>query len=350
MKNWKVVAVSPDASMKETLAAIDKGAMQIALVVDGDDHLLGTVTDGDIRRALLRGETMETPTQKFMNTNPYTGLVDEDKEIWQRTMQRHSLRHLPLLDSTGRICGLVSYVPPAEPLRENPVVLMAGGLGTRLRPLTDAQPKPLLKIGEKPILETIIENFVTQGFYRFYICLNYKGDMIRGHFGDGRRWGAQITYIEERQRMGTAGALSLLPEPPDRPFFVMNGDLLTKVDFVRLLQFHQRNHAAATLCVREHTDTVPYGVVQLDGYEVKSLIEKPTQRYYVNAGIYVLDPEVVRRIPDGGYYDMPILINDLLRDERPIYSFPLREYWIDIGRMGDFEQAQTDYCAVWETP
>lgn len=350
MKDWKIVALSADASMKEALAVIDKGAMQIALVADGDDHLQGTVTDGDIRRALLRGEPLDTPVGKFMSASPYTGLVEEGKDIWQRTMQRHSLKHLPLLDSCGRICGLATYVPPAEPRRANPVVLMAGGLGSRLYPLTEHQPKPLLKVGEKPILETILENFLAQGFYRFYVCINYKGQMIRDHFGDGRRWDAEIAYVEERQRMGTAGALSLLPEAPQQPLIVMNGDLLTKVDFVRLLQFHQRNHSAATLCVREHSYTVPYGVVEMDGYAVTGLVEKPTQRYYVNAGIYVLNPEVLGRIPGDSYYDMPTLLNDLLAERQPVFSFPLREYWIDIGRMGDFEQAQTDYGEVWEGP
>lgn len=268
MKDWKIVALAAEASMKEALAVIDKGAMQIALVVDGEEHLLGTVTDGDIRRALLRGEPLDTPVSRFMSANPYTGLLEEDEDIWQRTMQRYSLKHLPLLDSTGRVRGLATYVPPAEPRRPNWVVLMAGGLGSRLGPLTQHQPKPLLKVGEKPILETIIENFLAQGFYRFYICINYKGQMIRDYFGDGSRWDAEITYVEENRRMGTAGALSLLPEAPQLPLIVMNGDLLTKVDFVRLLQFHRRNQAAATLCVREHSHTVPYGVVEMDGYAV----------------------------------------------------------------------------------
>ncbi|WP_217994812.1 sugar phosphate nucleotidyltransferase [Methylogaea oryzae] len=274
MKDWKIVALAAEASMKEALAVIDKGAMQIALVVDGEEHLLGTVTDGDIRRALLRGEPLDTPVSRFMSANPYTGLLEEDEDIWQRTMQRYSLKHLPLLDSTGRVRGLATYVPPAEPRRPNWVVLMAGGLGSRLGPLTQHQPKPLLKVGEKPILETIIENFLAQGFYRFYICINYKGQMIRDYFGDGSRWDAEITYVEENRRMGTAGALSLLPEAPQLPLIVMNGDLLTKVDFVRLLQFHRRNQAAATLCVREHSHTVPYGVVEMDGYAVTGLVEK----------------------------------------------------------------------------
>lgn len=350
MKDWKSVVLSTGTTMKEALAIIDKGAMQIALVVDGNDHLLGTVTDGDVRRALLRGEPLDTLVRSFMNPNPCTGLVEEEEDIWQRTMQRHSLKHLPLLDSSGRVCNLATIMSPVEPRRNNPVVLMAGGLGTRLRPLTEAQPKPLLKVGEKPILGIIIENFIAQGFQRFYICINYKGQMIRDYFGDGRRWNVQITYVEERQRVGTAGALSLLPALPDQPFIVMNGDLLTKVDFVRLLQFHQRNNAMLTLCVREYSHTVPYGVVELDNYAVKGLVEKPTQRHSVNAGIYVLDPSVLARIPEGDYYDMPTLINEMLGEHQAVFSFPLREYWIDIGRMGDFEQAQTDYGVVWEEP
>lgn len=348
MKDWKTVALTSSASMKDALSVIDKGAMQIALLVDQDNRLLATITDGDIRRALLRGEPLDAPVQSFMNPNPYTGMVEEGEEIWQRTMQRHSLKHLPLLDSSGHICGLATYVQPAEPLRSNPVVLMAGGLGKRMLPLTETRPKPLLKVGEKPILETIIENFIAQGFHQFYISINYKGQMIRDYFGDGRRYDAEIVYLEEKQRLGTAGALSLLPKQPELPFFVMNGDLLTKVDFVRLLQFHQRNSAAMSLCVREYNHTVPYGVVEMEGYSVKGLVEKPVQHCFVSAGIYVLNPEVLSRIPENTYYDMPTLLNALLAENLPVVSFPLREYWLDIGRMGDFEQAQTDYGVIWE--
>lgn len=344
MRDWKTTAVRPSATIQQVMEVIDKdGVLQIALVVDENNHLLGTVTDGDIRRAILRGGSLNDEISKFMNANPITGLVDEDPSIWQRTMLRHTLRHLPLIDSNGRIADLTCLEPPKEPTRDNPVVLMAGGLGTRLRPLTEQKPKPLLTIGNKPILETIIENFVSQGFYRFYICINYRGEMIRDHFKDGSKWGASITYIEERTRLGTAGALSLISDKIQLPFFVMNGDLLTKVDFVRLAEFHKQQQNMITMCIREYRYQIPYGVVKLNNHKILELREKPIQYYHVNAGIYMLDPTLLSYIPENEYYDMTTLIETLINRNAAVGSFPLREYWMDVGRIEDFEQAHNEY-------
>ena len=348
MRDWKKIAVAPTATIHEVMQTIDQGTMQIALVVDENDHLLGTVTDGDIRRAILHGNGLETEIAEFMNANPVTGLMDEEASAWQRTMKRHELRHLPLLDAQGCVKRLTILIPPEEPQRDNLVVLMAGGLGSRLRPLTDDTPKPLLEIGSKPILETILESFIAQGFHRFQLCINYKGDMIREHFGNGERWNVEIGYIEEEQRMGTAGALSLLPEIPNAPFFIMNGDLLTKVDFVRLLAFHQQQKNSVTMCVREHRQQVPYGVVKLDEHRIVELKEKPIQYSFVNAGIYVLQPEAIKQIPARQFFDMPDLVNKLLDQDLPVGSFPLREYWMDVGRIEDFEQAHVDYSKQFE--
>lgn len=343
INDWKKIAVKSDSTMKEVLLVISDGNMQIALVVDDGCHLAGTVTDGDIRRALLRGNELDTPVSSLMNDSPTTGLLDEDKSLWQRTMQRHTLRHLPLLDSNGCVVGLARFEFPKEPKRDNPVILMAGGLGTRLHPLTQSQPKPLLEVGSKPILETIIENFAEHGFHKIYLCINYKGEMIKQYFGDGSRWNVEIEYIEEQKRMGTAGALSLLPKSPDMPFFVMNSDLLTKVDFVRLLHFHQKHSGSATLCTREYSHQIPYGVINLEGHDVIDMVEKPTHRFSVNAGIYVLEPETLNDIPDDCFFDMPSLINVLLENKKTVSSFPIHEYWIDIGRMQEFKQAHEDY-------
>ncbi len=343
INDWKKAAVKSNVNMKNVLMAISEGNMQIALVVDDECHLTGTVTDGDIRRALLRGDGLNTPINSLMNDNPITGLLDEDEFLWQRTMQRHTLRHLPLLDSNGCVVGLARFEPPKEPKRDNPVILMAGGLGTRLHPLTQSQPKPLLEVGSKPILETIIENFADHGFHNIYLCINYKGEMIKKYFSDGSRWNVEIKYIEEKKRMGTAGALSMLPNKPDAPFFVMNSDLLTKVDFVRLLHFHQKQSASATMCTREYTHQIPYGVINLEGHDVVSMVEKPTQRFSVNAGIYVLEPETLEDIPADIFFDMPSLINTLLDNKKSVASFPIHEYWIDIGRMQEFKQAHEDY-------
>lgn len=343
--SWTEVAIGPGASMREAMETLDSGARQIVLVMDPDGcHLLGTVTDGDVRRALLKGKTMDAPTREFMNPNPVTGLVEEGRAIWQRTMERHTLRHLPLLNAAGCVAELVSYEVPAEPVRSNAVVLMAGGLGTRLRPLTDTMPKPLIPVGSKPVLETIIDSFVAQGFNNLFVCINYLGSMIRDRIGDGARWGISITYLEEERPLGTAGALSLLPERPSEPVIVMNGDLLTGVDFVRVLEFHAAQRVMLTVAMREYVDRVPYGVLELgEGYRIVRLTEKPSQRHHVSAGIYVIEPEVLDLIPSGSHYDMTELVNGLLSTGKAVGSFPIRDYWIDIGQLEDLEQAHNDY-------
>jgi len=348
IQEWQQITIPPEASIRRALEAIDRGRRQIALVVEEGHHLAGTVTDGDIRRGLLRGCDLETPIREVMNPNPVTGLQGEDERIWQRTMQRHSLRHLPILDRHGCIVDLVEFRLPAEPSRSTPVVIMAGGLGTRLRPLTENLPKPLIPVGPRPVLETIIENFADQGFENILLCLNYKGEMIRAHFGDGERFGVHIRYIVEDRRLGTAGALSLLPEPPDEPIIVMNGDLLTKVDFVRLLDFHRRQGFEATMAVREYSHQIPYGVLRIgEDYRIEGLVEKPVERYYVNAGIYVLSPQALRLVPEQKFYDMPSLFQQLMQRRRPVGSFPLRDYWMDIGRLEDLERASEEFSEMF---
>jgi dTDP-glucose pyrophosphorylase len=348
IKNWRDIALNTHATVQEALAVLDAGSMQITLVVEDDDHLAGTVTDGDIRRALLHGKGLDTPIHEVMNANPITGLIEEDRNIWQRTMLRHSLRHLPLLDSRGCVKDLVRFQMPSEPRRDTPVVIMAGGLGARLRPLTKDIPKPLIKVGSKPVLQTIIENFSEQGFEELYLCINYKGEMIRKHFGDGSHFGVSIQYVEENERLGTAGALALLPKAPDRPFIVMNGDLLTKVDFVRLLEFHEQQGFAATMAMREYNYQVPYGVLKFSsGYRLESLVEKPIKRFYVNAGIYILNPDTLHHIAHKEYFEMPSLFQKLMDAGESVGSFPLRDYWIDIGRLEDLERASNEFLEMF---
>ena len=347
-KSWRDITIGPDASVREAWEIIDQGAIQIAMVVDNDCHLIGTVTDGDIRRAVLHGKGLDIPITEVMNANPTTGLLEETLDSWQRTMHRHSLRHLPILDTRGCVVDLAQYSMPLEPERSTPVVIMAGGLGTRLRPLTDDTPKPMIPVGPKPVLETIIENFAEQGFINLYLCLNYMGDKIREYFGDGRELGVNITYLQEDRRLGTAGALSLLPEHPSEPVIVMNGDLLTKVDFVRLLDFHNRQGFIATMAMREHQQQVPYGVLKIgDGYVVQELVEKPVERYYVNAGIYILNPETLAQVPNQKFYDMPTLFNSLMGNGEKVGGFPLRDYWVDIGRLEDLERASAEFAEMF---
>lgn len=349
MKDWRKVMISPGITLRETIQVIDSGALKIALVIDGEKRLLGTVSDGDIRRGILRGCSLEDPIRQVMNMHPTVAHQNEGREKILALMRQKQVYQIPVVDGDGMLVGLEVLEKVLEsPRRDNWVVLMAGGLGTRLKPLTDDLPKPLLKIGGKPILETIIENFLEYGFCRFFISVNYKSELIEAHFGDGSRWGAEIRYLREEKKLGTAGALGLLPERPTLPVLVMNGDVLTKVNFQQLLDFHLEHRAAATMCVREYDFQVPYGVVKLDKHRIYSIEEKPVQRFFVNAGIYVLEPETLDLIPHNDYYDMPTLFEQLVQQKSETAVFPIREYWLDIGRMDDFERAEGEFGKVFE--
>jgi NDP-sugar pyrophosphorylase family protein len=223
---------------------------------------------------------------------------------------------------------------------------MAGGLGERLRPLTDSCPKPMLHVGGKPILENILESFIDQGFCNFFISVNYMAEAIIDYFGDGSCWGVSINYLREDKRLGTAGALSLLPSTPEEPFFVMNGDLLTKIRFDSMLQFHKEHKAAATMAVREYDFQVPYGVVKMNGAQIQSIDEKPIHKFFVSAGIYLLAPEVMAHVPNGQHLDMPNLFEQTSSAGGVATAFPLREYWIDIGRLEEFEKAQNEWVGL----
>lgn len=344
MFDWKKTLVKANTSILQVIEKIDATGLQIALVVDENNSLLGTVTDGDIRRGILKGVSLKSCITEIMNRQPVSARVSDNPQTILMLMKKKQLRQIPILDEEGKIVRIELLDRFIEKkLYPNPVVLMAGGLGTRLRPLTDHCPKPMLKLGDKPILELIIENFIEYGFYRFYISVNYHAEMIKNYFGDGAKWGAEIQYIDEKERLGTAGALSYLSDMGiTEPFFVMNGDLLTKVNFDRLLEYHIENKAMATMGVREFEYQVPYGVVRTSDYKLLGIEEKPVQRYFINGGLYVLQPETLQFIPKGRYYDMPELFQKLIENHYETTVFPIREYWIDIGRMDDFKRANFD--------
>ncbi len=340
MKAWQQLLLSPTASIREAIYRIDMGNAQIALVVDGNDVLAGTVTDGDVRRGILRGLSLEDPVSSIMNQAPTTGIPSEDRIALLGLMKRRLLHQIPLVDERGRVVGLETLDDLLRPdRRENPVVLMAGGMGTRLRPLTEKIPKPMLRIGDKPILESILESFAEYGFWQFYFAVNYKAEIIERHFGDGKKWDVQIEYIREEKKLGTAGALSLLPVTPKASILVMNADILTRVNFSHLLDFHEQSRAAATICLREYSHTVPYGVVRMNENELIGIEEKPVHRSMVSAGIYVLEPQTLDRLLPGDHYEMPALLQDLANDGKRIVGFPVHEYWLDIGRLEDLERA-----------
>lgn len=348
MNRWKDVLIRPDTSIMKTIEIIDAGTLQIALVVDDTNRLVGTVSDGDIRRAILKGISLDGPVSEIMFSEPTVAGPHVNRDEIVAIMKRKQLRQIPLVDQDGCIVGLDSWdelISLRE--RENIVVLMAGGLGTRLGELTKDCPKPLLRVGNKPVLETILGNCIDYGFKRFYISVNYKADMVKEHFGDGSDWNVDIRYIMEKKRLGTAGALSLLPEIPNSPILVMNADVLTKINLTHLLEFHEEHKSVATMCVREYEFQVPYGVVQLNAHRLQNILEKPVHHFFVNAGIYVLNPEIVSIIPYNDFFDMPSLFDRLLQKQQETAAFPIREYWLDIGRKDDLERANGEYAEIF---
>ncbi len=344
----KDLIIAPDATVRDALEAIDRSKRQIALVVDNDGRLVATVTDGDVRRGILRGIDVDGPVAQVMHEGPTTVVEGAPDAETRRLIRERKLQHVPVLDADGRLTGLATVqdlfgVTP----KDTRVVLMAGGLGTRLRPLTETVPKPMLPVGGKPLLEQIIGLFADQGFWQISISVNYRAEMVRDHFGAGEAFGVKIDYIEEEQAMGTAGALSLLPEKPDAPFIVMNGDVLVTLQFSELLAYHAEKAALGTLVVREFEQQVPYGVVRSDAGLMTGIEEKPVERYFVNAGIYVLSPQALSHLTPGQPLDMPDLLSKITESDGRVGVYPLTDYWRDIGRIADLEAARTEFDSVF---
>lgn len=344
---WQNSVVRPGVPLREALQCLDKGALQIVLVVSEGGKLEGVLTDGNFRRALLRGDDLAAPVETAMTRQPVVAREESDRHERLALLRTAGVHHLPIINKTGLLCDLVT-IDELTGLSEKPnwVILMAGGLGERLHPLTRERPKPLLEVDGKPILEIIVEGFAEQGFKNIFLSVNYKAEMIRSHFGDGSRWGVEIRYLHEEKRLGTGGALSLLPQNPDAPFIVMNGDLLTKVTFDEMLRFHAEHEATATMAVRDYCYQIPYGVVDLQDSYIRAVEEKPEHRAFVNAGIYVLSPEVLAHIPANEYFDMTTLIGRLVQNTMKAAAFPLREYWIDVGRLEEFQRAQEEWTQI----
>lgn len=344
MTDWRRALVSPEDPIRTALNAIDQSGLQIALVVSDGQLLEGVVTDGDIRRGLLEGLSLDSPVAEVMNESPTTADWREDRDHLLSVMRHRRLHQIPLLNDQGKLMGLEvidDLLGPAD--RKNWAVLMAGGLGTRLRPLTRDVPKPLVEVGGKPILEISLERLLDHGFRQFYISVNYKAEMIEDYFGGGSEWDAEITYLREDEKLGTAGSLSLLPEGAEDPLLVMNGDILTTLNFTHLMQYHGRHETAATMCVRDHDMQVPYGVIRTDKHRIVDITEKPIQRFFVNAGIYVLDSATLPYVDGGERLDMPEFFQRLQEIGESTAVFPLREYWTDIGRSEDLETANERY-------
>lgn len=343
--NWKKILVSSSETIRSVLRTIDQQALKLALVVDQEDKLLGTVSDGDIRRAILSDASLEDQVATVMNTNPTIADISMTRESILSLMEKRELHAIPVLNNQVVVGLETLHGLLHKPQYDNPVFLMAGGFGTRLKPLTDNCPKPLLKVGERPILETVILSFIRSGFTNFYISTHYLPEMIQNTIGDGSRWGVKIQYIHEDTPLGTGGALGLLPEDlPDLPVIVMNGDVLTKINFEEVLAFHNNKQSNATMCVREFEYQVPFGVIEENDFKITDIVEKPTYRFHVNAGIYVINKSLISKVKKEEYLDMPTLFESHIGNDAHV--FPFHEYWLDIGRMDDFKRAQVDILTL----
>ncbi len=344
MTNVQDVVIREGASLREAIAVLTRGAKQIGLVVDGEGRLAGVLTDGDLRRAFLRGLTLVSKVDEAMNRHPLTAPPGIPASEALSLMRGRGLRHLPLVDSRRQLVGLLRQ----EELLEPPplatcAVIMAGGEGKRLRPLTDATPKPLLSVGGKPILEILIERLRQSGVRDVVLALHHKSEMIQDRLGDGERLGVRVTYIVEPEPRGTMGALTLLPDRPTAPFFVLNSDILTKCDFRAMWQHHTaQSGSMMTVGVSLHQVDLPYGEFTLRNGRVMTVEEKPRKEYPINAGIYVVSPAAIDVIPHDRYFDATDLIRAVLDAGAPVAAYLIREYWLDVGRHFDLEKANRD--------
>lgn len=343
--DWKNVILEPIDSIRNALDIINKEALRVALIVDKEERLVGIVTDGDIRRAILAQIDLNSPISQVMNRTPVTGKPIQSRSDILVLMKQRSILAVPIVDAQNRLLGLETWEKTSVHRRyDNPVFIMAGGFGTRLKPLTDTCPKPMLKIGDKPMLEILIERFAKAGFHNIYISTHYLPDMITEYFGNGERWGVNIQYVYEASPLGTGGALGLLPSNvPNLPLIMINGDILTTLDFERLLQYHTTSDSVATMCVRKYEYQIPYGVITGDGEVIAEMVEKPIQSYFVNAGIYMLQPHLFKSVTKSKNIDMPTLLEQRIQQGEIVRMLPIHEYWLDIGRMDDFKRAQSEF-------
>lgn len=343
MSNVGNIVLNKEDTILKALELLDLYALRIVLIVDDSNHLLGSVTDGDIRRGLLKGQNLHAPVESIMHTSPYSIEADTltNRQIFE-IMREKSFLAVPILRN-GELVNIITLDDLIRKKRkENPVFIMAGGFGTRLRPLTDKCPKPMLPVGGKPLLETIILSLKAQGFYKFYISTHYLPESIQNHFGNGEKFDIQIQYVHESEPLGTGGALSLLPKTEiNLPFIVINGDVLTNMNFGNLVDFHEKNESVATMCVREFQYQIPYGVVNSNNNLIESMTEKPSYYFDINTGIYVISPELLDQV-EAKFIGMPTILEQQISKQQEVSTYPLHEYWLDIGRIEDYNRAQKD--------
>ena len=336
-------AVYEGESVHEVIEKIDSLGIAFVAVLDQENKLIGVLTDADVRRAILKGIKKEDTVEKIMNKDFISAKEGISQVGIENLMRVSNKNQIPLISKNGEFIDVIAKSDFAEPIISNQVIIFAGGFGSRLRPLTKDIPKPMLKIDNKPILEIMIDNLLRFGVRRIIIALNYKGEIIENHFGDGTKWGCEILYLREEKKLGTAGALSLLKPRPESPFFVMNADLLTKVNLNHILDFHSQHDSIATVCVSQYDVDVPYGVINTKNEYLFSIDEKPRHSFYVNAGIYLIEPKALDFVPKSKIFDMTDLLKIFLSKKINTSVYPITDYWIDIGHLSDYDRAKNEY-------
>lgn len=334
------ILIKQNTTILETLKVIDEAAVEIALVVNEQQKLIGTVTDGDIRRGLIRGAQLNETISGLMNPSPITAELNTSDDELLFMMTNRSIKHLPIVAADGRVIRLVLLNDlVAGKKRPNIAVIMAGGLGSRLGDLTKETPKPLLPVGGRPIISIIVDQLRKHGITDIFVSINYKADKIKAYFNENKVPNTNISYLEEKEFLGTAGSLSLLKQREDNDIIVINGDILSPINFASLLDFHKNSGKSMTICTREFNLQIPYGVLQMKGNELISIEEKPSQNMFINAGCYILAPNLLRHIPYNKRFDMPQLIDIALKQEKGVCCYPVSDFWLDIGSPKDYHKA-----------
>lgn len=341
--NIKDILIHTNCTIKEVLEKLNLGAKGIVLVVDDKQRLIGTITDGDVRRAILKGVSIDDEVNGIVHINPVYVEEGTDRDKIKDIFIKKAVKQIPVVDKKGVVLDLISINDILIPEgKEHPVIIMAGGLGTRLKDLTKEVPKPMLKVGQDPILYHIINNFKQYGYNNILITVNYKAKIIENYFQDGYAYGVKITYLREKKRLGTAGGIKLAEDYLDKPFFVTNGDIFTNLNVDNMMKYHLENKFDLTLAVRKYSYKIPYGVIETNGNRVKNINEKPETKYLINGGIYCLNPDAIRLIPNGTYYEITDLINSCIRKGLKVGYYEIEEYWMDIGKLEDYYEVN-DY-------
>jgi len=343
-KNLSKLTLDDSSSFEDAINILNSSTNHIVLIVNKNNKLKGIITKGDLRKAMINYVDKNASVTEVMNKNPFTCTEKNRLNESKLFFNKKDLSHLPVINDKMEVID-VEYRKNKFNIdcEQNIVIIMAGGLGSRLKPLTDDKPKPLLKIGDKPILESIITNCISYGFKIFYISVNYKSEMIKQYFGNGNKWGIKIAYINEEEKLGTAGSLSLLDFIPPKEFLVINADLLTKVDLHEFLSFHLDKKSMGTMAVKDYEIVVPYGVVKSNNGKITEINEKPVQRFFVNAGLYVFDPKVLNLLSKAKNLDMPSFFEMIINKNLKTMIFPILEEWIDIGNFDDYNRAKIKY-------